>query len=92
MVGGYLPVRSSTFEDPEFKAYSETQPAIAIGAEQMNMPSNQTIDITGGYINTAINDLVDNVLMNDMDVEEALEIAYEEGQQALDDYWESVEE
>ena len=56
------------------------------------MPSNQTIDITGGYINTAINDLVDNVLMNDMDVEEALEIAYEEGQQALDDYWESVEE
>lgn len=92
MVGGYLPVRNSTFEDPEFKAYSETQPAIAIGAEQMNMPSNQTIDITGGYINTAINDLVDNVLMNDMDVEEALEIAYEEGQQALDDYWESVEE
>ena len=35
------------------------------------------------YINTAI---------NNMDVEEALEIAHEEGQQALDGYWESVEE
>lgn len=30
--------------------------------------------------------------INDMDVEESLEIAHEEGQQALDSYWESVEE
>lgn len=30
--------------------------------------------------------------INDMDVEEALEIAHEEGQQALDGFWDSIEE
>lgn len=87
MIGGYLPTRASTLEEPALIEYMKTCPAVAEATAQLNVSRHPEVDITGGYITTAMNDMLDNILINEMDVVEALTQCQEEAQAALDEYW-----
>lgn len=86
MSTGYAPVRSSTMEDSEFKAYLEENPQAKVPIEQLGFAQKNFIDPTGGKIDQALKDAADMVEIENVSAREALGIAKETAQKALDEY------
>ena len=91
MNSGYIPVRKSTLEDPEYAAYIAENPQAVVPMNQLEYCTAEFLDITSGGINDAMNDLVDRIEIEGADVMEALTICQEEAQAALDEYWANQE-
>ena len=87
MTSGYPATHASVLSDPTYAAYVEENPQAAVVLDALNYTTIQHIDITGGYIDTAMGDMVQNVQLEGMDPVEALTICQEEAQAALDEYW-----
>ena len=81
---GYISVRESALEDPEFKAYSEANPHSRVPLMQASQASMPFIDPTGGKINDALTIAVDKVQIENVPAETALREAKEVAQAALD--------
>ncbi|MDO4546758.1 MAG: ABC transporter substrate-binding protein [Clostridia bacterium] len=90
---GYIAVRLSAQEDPEYAAYAEANPQILVPLNQAaTIGAPYVLDPTGNEIYDALNYACDLVEIEGIDAAEALEEATEEAQRALDRYWRSVEE
>lgn len=81
---GYIAVRQSAQEDPDFKAFSEENPQIKVPLQQAAHASAPFQDPTGGKINEALKDAADQVQINNMPAEQALKEAKEKAQKELD--------
>ncbi len=84
MKTGYLAVRHSAQEDPEFQEFLDENPQAEVPLEQLEVASSIFIDPTGGEINQAIDDAIDAILIENIPAEEALETAESRAQRALD--------
>lgn len=91
MTGGYIVTRASAQQDPTFAAYIAENPQVGITIDAMNYTTKQPMDITGGYVDSAYDDMVDRVLLEGEDVIEALTTCQEEAQAALDEYWAEID-
>ncbi|MBQ6529099.1 MAG: extracellular solute-binding protein [Clostridia bacterium] len=87
MKSGYIPVRKSTLEDPEYAAFIAEHPHAVVPMQQLEYCTAEFLDITGGGIGDALSDLVDRIEIEGSDVMEALTICQEEAQAALDEFW-----
>ncbi|MEC0234497.1 ABC transporter substrate-binding protein [Paenibacillus kribbensis] len=81
---GYIAVRKSAQEDPDFKKFSEKNPQIKIPLQQASHASAPFQDPTGGKINDALKDAADQVQINKVPAEQALKEAKEKAQKELD--------
>lgn len=81
---GYIAVRESVMEDPEFVAYSESHPQILVPLQQATHASAPFIDPTGGKIYDALNIAADKVEIENVPAAEALKEAKETAQRELD--------
>ena len=84
MKTGYLSVRYSAQEDPEFADFLEENPQAGVPLDQLETSSPIFIDPTGGEINQALDDAIDAILIENVPAEEALESARQRAQRALD--------
>ena len=91
MVGGYAVTRKTALNDPEYAAYCEKNPQMKVAMDAVEHGLKSALDPTGGYVDHAYYDMCDRILLEGMDVIEALTICQEEAQTALDEYWASVE-
>ncbi|WP_287713356.1 ABC transporter substrate-binding protein [Blautia sp.] len=89
MAAGYVPVRNSVMENPEFKSYIEEHPWAEVPIEQSKIGRMNFIDPTGGKIFQAITDAGDLVEIENVSAKEALDKAQKTAQQALDEYLDS---
>lgn len=87
MTGGYVVTRKTALEDPEFAAYCKENPQVPIVIGAVENAIKLHVDPTGGYVDNAYYDMCDRVLLEGVDVIEALTICQEEAQAALDEYW-----
>lgn len=95
MKTGYVAVRSSVKDDPEYKAFVEENPQAIVPIEQAEIARGKGPDIppeVASEVNTAFNDACDLIEIENVPAREALEEAAEMAQQVLDEYWESQEE
>ncbi|PZD95800.1 ABC transporter substrate-binding protein [Paenibacillus sambharensis] len=81
---GYIAVRKSALDDPEFKAFAEQNPQIRVPLEQAQTASSPYIDPTGGKINDALKIAADKVQIENIPAEKALKEAKEKAQKELD--------
>ncbi|MFB5676381.1 ABC transporter substrate-binding protein [Paenibacillus terreus] len=81
---GYIAVRQSALEVPEFKEYSEQNPHSRQPLLQAQHASEPFIDPTGGKIMDALKVAADKVQISNMPAEQALKEAKETAQRALD--------
>ncbi|MFS0725700.1 ABC transporter substrate-binding protein [Paenibacillus sp. 1P07SE] len=81
---GYIAVRESALEDPDFKAYSEANPHSRVPLMQASQASLPFTDPTGGKINDALTIAVDKVQIENIPAETALREAKQTAQAALD--------
>lgn len=86
---GYAPVRISVLEDEEFQAYLEENPQAKVPLEQLDYAQRNFADPTNGKIDQALKDAADMVEIENIPAKEALGIARETSQKALDEYWAS---
>ena len=85
MATGYIAVRNSAQEDPTFKAYAEENPQVLIPLKQASEIGIPTIlDPTGNAIFDALRIATDLVEVEGISAQEALDEAWEIGQDALD--------
>lgn len=87
MVGGYIATHKSVINDPDYAKFIEEKPYAKVILDALNYTTMQHMDITGGYIDTAVADMIDRVQIEGMDPVEALTILQEEAQAALDEFW-----
>ncbi|MBD2870533.1 ABC transporter substrate-binding protein [Paenibacillus arenilitoris] len=81
---GYIAVRESALDNPEFVAFSESNPQSTIPLKQAAHASAPFLDPTGGKINDALAIAADKVQIGNESVEEALKEAKETAQRELD--------
>lgn len=81
---GYIAVRQSALDDPDFVAYSEQNPQSKIPLMQAAHASAPFQDPTGGRINDALKIAADKVQIENIPAEEALKEAKAVAQKALD--------
>ncbi|WP_334075602.1 MULTISPECIES: ABC transporter substrate-binding protein [Paenibacillus] len=81
---GYIAVRQSALEDPDFVAYSEQNPHSKVPLMQAAHGSAPFQDPTGGKINDALKIAADKVQIENIPAEQALKEAKEAAQKALD--------
>ena len=86
---GYTPVRTSALEDKDFQAYLEENPQARVPLEQLECAQRNFSDPTNGKIDQALKDAADMVEIENIPAKEALGIAKETAQKALDEYWAS---
>lgn len=86
---GYTPVRTAALEDEAFQAYLEENPQARVPLEQLEYAQRNFSDPTNGKIDQALKDAADMVEIENIPAEEALRIAKETAQKALDQYWAS---
>jgi multiple sugar transport system substrate-binding protein len=84
---GYIPVRLSCMETPEYKAYTGLNPQALVPLKQAEFSRKSFLDFTGGKIDTALEDACDMVQIENMPAAAALEEAQKIAQAALDEYW-----
>jgi multiple sugar transport system substrate-binding protein len=84
---GYIPVRLSCLETPEYQAYTAVNPQALVPLKQAEFSRKSFIDFTGGKIDTAIEDACDLVQIENVPAARALEEAQRIAQAALDEYW-----
>ncbi|MDR1589377.1 MAG: ABC transporter substrate-binding protein [Oscillospiraceae bacterium] len=85
MATGYVAVRKSTAETPEFKAYAEQNPQALVPMSQAMHGSAYTVDPTGGQVLYALNVACDKVEIENIPAKEALDEAQAAAQAALDE-------
>lgn len=83
---GYIPVRESAMEVPEYAAFIEANPYAGIPYKQALTGSPDFVDPTGGKIFDAISIAADKVELQNVSVEEALKEAKKVAQEALDNH------
>ncbi|GBF73537.1 ABC transporter substrate-binding protein [Paenibacillus sp. 598K] len=81
---GYIAVRQSALEDPEFKAYSEANPQSKVPLLQASQASMPFIDPTGGKITDALTIAADKLQIENIPAETVLREAQATAQAALD--------
>ncbi|BBI35477.1 ABC transporter substrate-binding protein [Cohnella abietis] len=81
---GYIAVRQSALNDPDFAAYSEKNPQSKIPLMQAAHGSAPFQDPTGGKITDALKIAADKVQIEKIPAEKALKEAQETAQKALD--------
>ncbi|MBJ6362152.1 ABC transporter substrate-binding protein [Paenibacillus sp. MAHUQ-46] len=84
MDNGYIAVRHSALEDPEFKSFSESNPQISVPLRQASHGSEPFSDPTGGKINDALRIAADKVQIENISAAEALKAAKVIAQKELD--------
>ena len=84
MKTGYLAVRHSAQDNPEFQEFLAENPQAEVPLEQLEVANPVFLDPTGGEINQAIDDAIDSIFIENVPAEEALETAAGEAQRALD--------
>lgn len=82
---GYLPVRSSAREIPEYKAYLESAPIKAVGLESFDKGFQGTRNIGGINALDVLGEELDLVFEGQKSVEQALKDAQERGTKALEE-------
>ncbi|AXI10296.1 ABC transporter substrate-binding protein [Oceanobacillus zhaokaii] len=82
---GYIPVRNSAMEVPEYAQFIEENPYAAVPYEQAQTGIPYFVDPTGGKIRDAISIAADKVELQNVPAEEALKEAKETAQAALDE-------
>ncbi|MGN7765611.1 ABC transporter substrate-binding protein [Paenibacillus sp. 22594] len=81
---GYIAVRSSALEDPDYKAFSEQNPQIKVPLIQAQSASSAFIDPTGGKIDDALKIAADKVQIENVPAADALKEAQQKAQEELD--------
>lgn len=81
---GYIAVRQSALDNPEFVAFSEQNPQATIPLKQATHASKPFQDPTGGKIQDALNIAADKVQISNVPAAEALKEAKETAQRELD--------
>ncbi|MFD7524544.1 ABC transporter substrate-binding protein [Paenibacillus chitinolyticus] len=81
---GYISVRSSALEDPDYKAFSEQNPQIKVPLMQAKSASSAFIDQTGGKIDDALKIAADKVQIENVPAADALKEAKQKAQEELD--------
>lgn len=81
---GYIAVRQSALDDPEFVAYSEQNPQATVPLKQATHASKPFQDPTGGKITDALKIAADKVQISNTPAAEALKEAKETAQRELD--------
>ncbi|MNO50836.1 sn-glycerol-3-phosphate-binding periplasmic protein UgpB precursor [compost metagenome] len=81
---GYIAVRQSALNDPEFVAYSEQNPQATVPLKQATHASKPFQDPTGGKITDALKIAADKVQISNTPAAEALKEAKETAQRELD--------
>lgn len=81
---GYIAVRQSALDNPEFVAFSEQNPQASIPLKQATHASKPFQDPTGGKISDALKIAADKVQISNMPAAEALKEAKETAQRELD--------
>lgn len=84
MATGYVAVRKSTLEVPEFKAYTEEHPQALVPIQQASHGTPALEDPTGGKIFDALRIAADQVELENVSAKEALDEAQKTAQAALD--------
>jgi multiple sugar transport system substrate-binding protein len=84
---GYIPVRSSCADIPEFKAYTAAHPQALVPLRQAEIGRKTFVDFTGGKIDLALEDACDLVQIENVGAARALGEAQRRAQAALDEYW-----
>lgn len=84
---GYVVTRQSCLDDPEYAVYVAENPQVVAAIDAINSAVKYYVDPTGGYVDSALSDLADRIEIENYDVIEALTIAQEEAQAALDEFW-----
>ena len=84
MATGYVAVRESTQEVPDFKAYTDENPHALVPLQQAMHGTSSLIDPTGGKILDALKIAADQVELENVPAQEALDAAQETAQEALD--------
>jgi multiple sugar transport system substrate-binding protein len=85
---GYMPVRTSTAEEPEYKAYVAEHPEFMVPLETAKKGGRRvTYDFTGGKLLMAAADAFDKVMIENVPAAQALAEAQKIAQAAIDEYW-----
>jgi multiple sugar transport system substrate-binding protein len=84
---GYIPVRLSCMDDPDYIAHTTLNPQALVPFRQAEFSRKTFLDFTGGKIDTAIEDACDLVQIENVSAAAALEEAQRIAQAALDEYW-----
>ncbi|NMM65200.1 ABC transporter substrate-binding protein [Clostridium sp. P21] len=84
MKTGYIAVRKSAIEEPNFKAYLQAHPQALVPMKQAQHSSSAFADPTNGKIIDALKKAADKVEIENVSVADALKAAKEEAQKALD--------
>lgn len=84
MATGYVAVRKSTQEVEEFKAYTDENPHALVPLQQSMHGTSALIDPTGGKILDALSIAADQVELENVPAQEALDEAQATAQEALD--------
>jgi multiple sugar transport system substrate-binding protein len=84
MSTGYIPVRLSAEQSPDFKAYLEKNPQAKVPIEQAAHASPAFIDPTGGKIDDIIEKASEGVEIENKPVADVLKQAQSDAQKALD--------
>ena len=84
MSTGYIPVRSSTVEDPAYVTYTISNPQALVPLNQAMHASADPVDPTGGKIMDALEIAADQVEIENVPASKALEEARQKAQTALD--------
>ena len=81
---GYVPVRNSTLDVPEYAAYTEEHPQALVPFNQAKHGTAAPVDPTGGKILDALKIAADKVELENIPAKEALDEAQATAQEALD--------
>ena len=84
MSTGYVPVRKSTQDTDDYKAYTDKNPHALVPLQQSMHASILPIDPTGGKIFDALTIAADKVEIEGISAKEALDEAQQVAQKALD--------
>lgn len=82
---GYLPVRYSAREIPEYKAYLESAPLKAVGLESFDIGFQGTRNIGGINALDVLGEELDLVFAGEKSIEDALKDAQERGTRAMEE-------
>ena len=82
---GYVAVRKSVLELPEYKTYLESNPDADVALKQIDQYAvPEFVDPTGGAISDALTEAVDKIQIENISAKEALDEAAKKAQAALD--------
>jgi ABC-type glycerol-3-phosphate transport system substrate-binding protein len=85
MKSGYLPIRKSVSEIPEFKVYLDEHPNFKVFVDQMAFSqAERPIDYGGIEINRHIAETIEKATVGKMDVRQALNDGVRRSQQVLE--------